>query len=202
MHQRLPGWDPGFAPQDFVALAGVTTGPVVLAGSSELCAEASACKGEPAIAVGAADATDVTAAVRFAADFGLPLIVLSPGHEPSGSEDGGLLLTTSRMNRVHIDRVNRTALAGAGALWSDVVRRAAEVGLAPLVPPCGDMSVVGPDYGWAAGHVKAIEYVTPDAQLRRVTPVSDRRLFAQLCGSDPTEPGVGVITEMTFVLFR
>jgi FAD/FMN-containing dehydrogenase len=202
MHHRCPGWDPGFTPQDFVALAAVTTGPVLLAGSAELYAEASACKGEPAIAVGAADATDVTAAVRFAADFGLALTVLSPGHEPSGPEDGGLLLTTSRMNRIHIDRTNRTAIAGAGTLWPDVVRRAAEVGLAPLVPAYGDMSVVGPEYGWAAGHVEAIEYVTPDAQLRRVTPVSDRRLFAQLCGSDPADPGVGVITEMTFVLFR
>ena len=205
MHRHFPGWDPGFTPQDVAALVSVTHGPVLLAGGTGLDDELDPYRGpvlcEPDIVVGAADAADVVAAVRFVVDFDLPLAVLSPGHEPAEPAKGGLVLTTGRLDRIHVDPRSRTAVVGAGALWSDVVRRAAEARLAPLVPPV-EGSVVGRSYGWSAGHVEAIEYVSPDGHLQRVTPVSDRPRFARLCRAEPADTALGVVTEMTFALFR
>jgi FAD/FMN-containing dehydrogenase len=202
MSHCRPGRDPGFSPQDFAALDCVTTGPVLFGGCGAWAPEAVAWGGEPAGSVGAADAADVVAAVRFAAQFGLPLTVCAPGRDPGPPCAGGLLLTTARLDRIHVDRVGRTAIAGAGARWSVLVRRAAEVGLAPLVPAYGEECVVGSVHGWTAGHVLAIEFVDRGGGLRRVTPTSDCRLFARLCRADPADTGAGVVTEMTFALFR
>jgi FAD/FMN-containing dehydrogenase len=113
-----------------------------------------------------------------------------------------VLITTGRMNRIHLDRHSRTAIAGAGALWSDLVDRAAELGLAPLVRSYPGTAVVGRMYGWTAGHVRAIEVVTANGEFRHVTTISDPRLFGLLCASDPDDVDLGVITAMRFALFR
>jgi FAD/FMN-containing dehydrogenase len=206
MNYRSAGWDPGFTPQDVMALSSVTEGPVLLAGDPELADEVSSPEitvvHEPDIVVGASNPVDVEAAVRFSVDFHLPLAVMAPGHLPPRSAKGGVLITTRRMNQIHLDRRSRTAIVGAGALWSDVVDRAAELGLAPLVPSYPGSGIVGRDYGWTAGHVRSIDVVTADGQFRHVTVVSDPRLFRQLCDSDPSDIDLGVITAMTFVLFR
>src|SRR5690606_12120064 len=70
----------------------------------------------PDVAVGATTTADVVAAVRWAADQGLPVGVQATGHGPA-PVDGGLLLSTRRMNRVDVDPVARTATVGAGARW-------------------------------------------------------------------------------------
>lgn len=203
VNHDLTRWTPGFTPQDVAALSSVTEGPVLLAGSEALADEIGLPDGaicEPDIAVVALNAADVAAAVRFAVDFRLPLAVASPGHPVAAKE--GVLVATHRMNRIHVDSRTRTALAGAGALWADVVARAAELGLAPLVPAYPRISVVGPEFGWTAGHVLAVERVTPEGRFEYVTPVSDPRLFPRLCRSAVDETDLGVITALEFRLFR
>jgi FAD/FMN-containing dehydrogenase len=162
MNYRSAGWDPGFTPQDVTALSSITEGPVLVAGDPDLADEVSfpeiTIVHEPDIAIAASNPADVQAAVRFSADFHLPLAVVSPGHLPPRSAKGGVLITTRRMNQIHLDRRSRTAIVGAGALWSDVVDRPAELG--------------------------------------------DPRSFGRLCDSDPSDVDLGVITAMTFVLFR
>lgn len=196
----------GFTPQDVAALSSITEGPVLLAGSPELVQEAAAAGTtivhEPDITVGATNAADVAAAVRFAADFRLPITVMAPGDSTATSARGGVLVTTVRMNRIHLDRISRTAIAEAGALWSDVVDRAGELGLAPLVPPYPRVGIVGRSFGWTAGHVSAIDVVTTDGRRHHVTANSDPRLFSRLCNSDPSDVDRGLITAMTFALFR
>lgn len=202
----MNGWNPGFTPQDVAALAHITEGPVLLAGGARLADEleraGSAIVHDPDLVVGATSAADVQAAVRFALDFDVPLAVLVPGQEATCSAKGGVLITTSRMDHIHLDQRGRTAIAGAGALWSQVVDRAAELGLAPLVPSYPGAGIVGRMFGWTAGHVRAIDAVTPDGQWRHVTPASDPRLFRSLCDSAAGEVELGVITAMTFALFR
>lgn len=196
----------GFTPQDVAALSSVTEGPVLLAGSSELVREAAAAGTttvhEPDITVVATNAADVAAAVRFAADFQLPIAVMAPGDSTARSATGGVLVTTRRMNRIHLDRISRTVIAEAGALWSDVVDRAGELGLAPLVPRCPRVGIVGRSFGWTAGQVAAIDVVATDGRLHHVTATSDPRLFTRLCHSDPGDVDCGLITAMTFALFR
>jgi len=194
----------GFTPQDVAALASVTEGPVLLAGSPELVREAAAGTAivhEPDITVAATNAADIAAAVRFAVDFRLPIAVMAPGDSTATSAKGGVLVTTVRMNRIHLDRISRTAIAEAGALWSDVVDRAGELGLAPLVPPY-PAGIVGRAFGWTAGQVAAIDVVATDGLHLHVTATSDPRLFTQLCNSDPSDVDDGLITAMTFALFR
>lgn len=206
MNECLAGWSPGFTPQDVAALMSVTEGPVLLAGSSNLanelfCADSTIVH-EPDLVVGATSAADVQAAVRFAADFHVPLAVLAPGHQAPCSAKGGVLITTGRMNQIHLDARGHTAIAGAGALWSQVVDRAAELGLAPLVPSYPHVVIVGRMFGWTAGHVRAIDVVTADGQFRHLTPANDPRLFRALCDSEADEVELGVVTAMTFALFR
>jgi FAD/FMN-containing dehydrogenase len=206
VNHRAGGWALNFAPQDVAALSSITEGPVLLAGSAaladEVCASDITIVHEPDIVVGATNAADVRAAVRFSLDFHLPLAVLAPGHQAPSSAKGGMLVTTSRINRIHVDQRSRTAIVDAGALWSDVVERAAELGLAPLVPSYPQIGVVGRRFGWTASHVRSIELVAADGQFHHVTAVSDRRLFRLLCDSEASDVDLGVITAMKFVLFR
>jgi FAD/FMN-containing dehydrogenase len=206
VNYRSAGWDPGFTPQDVTALASITQGPVLVAGDPELADELSdpdtTILHEPDIAVGATNPSDVQAAVEFSVEFRLPLAVMAPGDRAPRSAKGGVLITTTRMNQIYLDPRARTVIARTGALWSDVVDRAAEVGLAPLVPSVPGTGIVGRSYGWNAGHVRSIEVVIGTGRFIHVTPVSDPRLFELLCESDPGDVGLGIITAMEFVLFR
>ena len=68
----------------------------------------------PAFVVGALHSQDVRAAVEFAARHGLPVAVQATGHGLSVAVDGGVLITTGRMDNITIDPQARTARVGAG----------------------------------------------------------------------------------------
>jgi len=63
----------------------------------------------PAVVFAAASADDVIAAVRYAADHDLPVGVQATGHGLPGAREGGVLVTTKRMDRVTVDPGARTA---------------------------------------------------------------------------------------------
>ncbi|MGH1552866.1 FAD-binding protein [Streptomyces sp. L7] len=119
---------------------------------------------------------------------------MATGHQPFPAEDGFLLVTTDAMRTVDID-IERGWPAWTRARWSDVVGPAQADGLAPLNGSSPDVGVVGftlggglspflgRSHGWAADHVVAIEVVTPDGTLRRVTPEHEPDLFWR-CAAD------------------
>jgi FAD/FMN-containing dehydrogenase len=191
--QRAPDRQEGMrtsrepAPQDLSYLAAVTADAVTADVAQQV------------ITVAAANAADVVAAVTFATDFGLPLAVDVPG---APAAKGGLVISTERLRAVHVHRVARTAIAQVGALWSDVVDRSAEHGLAPIVGRHTGTGILGAGYGWSAGHVLGIDAVTGDGRLRHVTPAADPRLFRRLCAVEPGDLEPGVVVAMTFALFR
>ncbi|MFJ6086935.1 FAD-binding oxidoreductase [Streptomyces sp. NPDC092369] len=164
----------------------------------------------PCLVVAASTATDVLAAVGFAAARDLPVGVMATGHQPFPAEDDFLLVTTGAMRTVEIDAERAVARVGAGALWSDVVEPAQAAGLAPLngsSPVVGAVGFtlggglspfLGRSYGWAADHVVAIEVVTPDGTLRRVSPEVDPELFWGLRGG---RSNFGIVTELEIGLF-
>ncbi|HEY4279781.1 MAG TPA: FAD-binding oxidoreductase [Conexibacter sp.] len=164
----------------------------------------------PDVVVGATSATDVHAAVRFAAANGLPVGVISSGHGPSVRIDGGLLITTQRMTGVEIDPARRITRVETGVRWRRVVDAAAEHGLAPLAGSAETVGVVGymlggglsvtmgRAQGWAADYVRAIEVVTPDGTLRRASADSEQDLFWALRGG---KSNFGVVTALEFALF-
>lgn len=159
----------------------------------------------PAAVVTAENADDVIAAVRYAAEHDLPVAVQATGHGLTAGTDG-LLISTRRMTGVEIDAEARTARVEAGVRWGAVIEAAAPHGLAPLSGSSPDVGVVGYTlsggfglmarrYGRAADHVRALDVVTADGELRRVEPGSD--LFWALRGG---RDSFGIVTAMEFAL--
>jgi FAD/FMN-containing dehydrogenase len=196
------------APNEFAALTDRVRGPLLLPADADYDAERSGFQTfdqrRPEVVVGAVDGDDVRAAVEFAAARGLPVAVQNTGHGVPADVAGGLLITTCRMADVRIDAERRTAWFAAGVRWGQVVEAAAEFGLAPLsgsAPHVGAVSYtlggglghLARRYGYAADHVRAIEIVTVDGQLRRVTAESDAELFWALRGAGGN---FGVVTGM------
>ncbi|OBA63651.1 hypothetical protein A5647_04480 [Mycobacterium sp. 1100029.7] len=165
----------------------------------------------PAVVVGAAVANDVTEAVAFAVCHGLNIAVLNTGHGPSVAADAStLMITTGRLSGITIDPERRSARVESGVRFGQLVEVAAEHGLAPLPGSSPGVGVVGytlaggasatmgRKYGWACDHVTAIDVVTADGQLRRVSPESEADLFGALLGG---KSNFGVVVAMEFALF-
>lgn len=165
----------------------------------------------PAVVVGAQTAADVCAAVEFASRHHMNIAVLNTGHGPSlpaGPET--LMITTRRMTKVDIDAHNKTARVEAGVRFGQLVDAAAAHGLAPLPGSSpgvgvvgytlggGASSTMGRKYGWASDHVGALDVVTADGQLQRVSAQSHAELFGALLGG---KSNFGVVTAMEFALF-
>ncbi|MET8688175.1 FAD-binding oxidoreductase [Streptomyces sp. NPDC004732] len=158
----------------------------------------------PDIVFGAGSADDVVAAVSYAAEAGLPVGVQATGHGLPGASEGGVLISTRRMDSVRIAPEARTATFGAGARWGQVVEASVEHGLAPLngtAPSVGavgytlggGLGILGREFGYAADHVRSVDVVTADGVLRHVTRESDPELFWGLLGGGAH---LGVVTEL------
>jgi hypothetical protein len=165
----------------------------------------------PAMIAEPASAEEVGAVVRYAGDAGLRVAPQRTGHnaEPMGPLAETILLKTTRLDRVHIDPHSRCARVGAGARWEDVVPAASELGLAALHGSTPDVSVagytLGGGMGWyarkhglASNSVTAIEVVTADGEIRRVSVANEPDLFWALRGGGGN---FGVVTAMEFDLF-
>jgi FAD/FMN-containing dehydrogenase len=166
----------------------------------------------PAIAVFPESAADVARAVRFARSRGMRIAPQATGHGAGPLEplEGAMLLKTSRMRRVDIDPVTRTARAEAGALWRDVSVPAGQHGLAALGGTSPDVGVAGYTlgggigwlarrYGLAANSVTAAEIVTPDGDLVRADAGHQPDLFWAVRGGGGS---IGVVTALEMTLYR
>ena len=155
-------------------------------------------------------ADDVAAIVDLARDAGLRVAPQGTGHNATAitSLDDTILLKTERMQELTIDPATRTARAGAGVLWADVVNAAAEHGLAALAGSSPDVGVVGytlggglsflaRKHGLAANKVTAIELVTADGRHVRTTEHNEPDLFWALRGGGGS---FGAVTAIEFEL--
>ncbi|MQY21167.1 FAD-binding oxidoreductase [Nocardia macrotermitis] len=187
------------------------TGPLFRPGMSgydeEVAGFQTAYTHRPALVVGALHAEDVRSAVEFAARHGFPVAVQATGHGLSVAADGGVLISTRRMREVTVDAAARTARVGAGVQAEALIEAAAKHGLAPLNGSSPSVGVVGyhlggglgilaRTFGYAADHVRAIELVTADGRLRRLTPGDE--LFGAVLG---TGGNFGVVTALELDLF-
>jgi FAD/FMN-containing dehydrogenase len=201
-------------PEDAAALATAVAGSVLLPGDAGYDDERAVFNLNhelmPAVIVVAQSAIDVQAAVAFAAGQDRPVLVKTTGHQIVGTAQGAVLITTHRMNDVDIDAVGRTARVGAGAVWAEVVQKAAEAGLAPLNGSNPTVGVagytlggglsptLGRSHGYAADHVRSLDVVTADGELRHVDAESDPELFWALRGG---KGNFGAVTALEFALF-
>jgi FAD/FMN-containing dehydrogenase len=96
----------------------------------------------PALIARCTDERDVSRAIAFARDRGLPLAVRGGGHNGAGlgTVDDGVVIDLSPMNGVHVDPVERTVRVGGGCTWGEVDRATNAHGLAT---PSGIVSTTG-----------------------------------------------------------
>jgi FAD/FMN-containing dehydrogenase len=164
----------------------------------------------PAVIVVPESVADVQAAVTFAAGQHRPVLVKATGHQIVGKAQGAVVIATRRMNDVAINAVSRTARVGAGAIWSEVIEKAAKAGLAPLNGSNPTVGVagytlggglsptLGRSQGYAADHVRSLDVVTADGELRHADAESEPELFWALRGG---KGNFGVVTALEFDLF-
>jgi hypothetical protein len=121
----------------------------------------------PSVIFAVENAKDVEEAVNHAETHGIEYAVQATGHGLT-TPTTGVLISTKRMNEVVIDPVTRTARAEAGAVWQQVIEKAAPHGLAPLSGDASDVGVVGytlgggfsvlaREFGFAADRVRKTE---------------------------------------------
>ena len=163
---------------------------------------------QPRRIVGATSAHDIREAVRYVRDRELKIAVQASGHGHTTPLKDGVLITTKRFAGVTVDPDKRTAWIQAGATWKQVIEATAPHGLAPLsgsFPGVGAISytlgggvgLMARRYGFAADHVRRIEVVTPDGELRKAEDEPD--LFWALRGGGGN---FGVVTGMEVDLFE
>jgi FAD/FMN-containing dehydrogenase len=194
-------------------LATRVAGPVLTAGDegfdSERVGYQTHAPHVPVVVVGATNPDDVREAVVFGARHGLPVGVQSTGHCPARPDEHGVLISTRRMTDVQIDPQARTARFAAGVRWEKVIEAAAPHGLAPLSGSAphvgavaytlgGGLGLMSRRYGYAVDHVRAIDVVTADGQLRHVTADSEPDLFWALRGG---RDNFGIVTALEVELF-
>lgn len=203
--EQVAGSDAG----EIAALAKQVRGPVLTSEDPRYDAERAGYQitrsHRPAVLVGATGPADVRSAVAFATHHGLPLAVQGTGHSLAAIAGvGGVLINTSRMTGVRVNAEARTAWLAAGTRWDQVIHEAAPAGLAPLsgsLPTIGaiaytlggGLGLLSRRYGYAADHVRGLDVVTADGQLRNVTADSDPNLFWALRGG---RDNFGVVTGM------
>jgi FAD/FMN-containing dehydrogenase len=192
-------------------LRGQVAGPVLPAGDPAAAEEASGFQlsvtHAPRVVVGATSEADIAAAVRWAAEHGLPVAVQATGHSPVLPAEG-MLVTTGRMRGVSVDPQRRVATAEAGTRWADVVAVTAEHGLVPLSGSSSGVGVVGYTltggvgplvraHGFACDLVTRVRLVTADGAVTDVTANSDPELFWAVRGG---KANFGIVTEVEFGL--
>ncbi len=161
----------------------------------------------PAAVLAARTAQDVIEAVRFAARHDLLVTPQATGHGAIAGLVGELLVTTKELDECVV-HPEGWARVGAGVKWLRVVEAAAPYGLAPLSGSITDVGIVGyttggglgpmaRTYGLAIDRVRAIEVVTGDGVLRRVTPTEHPDLFFGLRGGKGM---LGIVTAIEFDL--
>lgn len=149
----------------------------------------------PALIIRCMDATDVVAAITFAREQRMEVAVRSGGHSFAGQSttDGGILIDLSPMKAISIDRIRRIARIEPGLTWGEVAKATNAYGLALT---SGDMASVGVGglllgggigwmvrkYGLAIDHVRAVELVTAEREILRVSERADAELFWGLRG--------------------
>jgi FAD/FMN-containing dehydrogenase len=109
----------------------------------------------PALVVRPVDVADVSAAVNFARDQGLPLAVRGGGHNPNGfgTCDDGLVIDMSLMKGPRVDEKGRRVRAGGGCTWGDVDHATHAYGLATPGGIISTTGIAGLTLGGGVGHL-------------------------------------------------
>ena len=164
----------------------------------------------PALIAYCANRQDVIEAIAFARATGILTAVRSGGHNIAGASlcDGGLVIDLSRMNRVGVDPVNRTARAEGGALLADLDAATQVHGLATTTGVNSDTGLIGLTLGGGIGrlgrkhglscdNMLSAEIVTADGRVLNASEHENADLFWGLRGGGGN---FGIVTAITYRL--
>jgi FAD/FMN-containing dehydrogenase len=164
----------------------------------------------PGVIVRVANAGDVMATVRYAADNNLKLAIRGGGHSGPGfgTVDDGVVIDFSRMRGVRVDPKARTARAEPGATWGDMNAATHAFGLAT---PGGIISTTGiagltlgggvgyltRGFGLSADNLISADVVTADGKMVVASEAEHADLFWALRGGGGN---FGVCTSLEYKL--
>jgi hypothetical protein len=144
----------------------------------------------PALIAQCAGVADVITAVKFAHANHLLVAVRGGGHNVAGFAvcDGRLMIDLSGMKSVWVDPLRQTARAEGGATWGDFDHETQVFGLATTGGAARPTGIGGLTLGGGHGHLMrrfgpacdnllAVDLVTADGQLRRVSATEHADLF-------------------------
>lgn len=160
--------------------------------------------GEPAVIVRASSVDDVRAALRYAADEHLEVMVRSGGHSAWGTLPGGLTIDLAALNAIDVE--GTLVRVGGGATWGSVARTLAGRGLGVSSGDTASVGVggltLGGGIGWmvrawglAADQLEAAQLVTADGHVLEVSAASHPDLLWALRGGGGN---FGVVTRFDF----
>jgi FAD/FMN-containing dehydrogenase len=165
----------------------------------------------PALVARCLGAADVITCVDFARERRLAASIKGGGHNIAGLAvcDGGLMIDLSLMRGVWVDPVERIARAQAGCLLGDVDRETQLHGLAAVLGFVSATGIAGLTlgggfgylsrrYGWTSDNVRAMELVTAEGRLVRVSEKENADLFWGLRGGGGN---FGVVTNIDYQLY-
>ena len=114
----------------------------------------------PAVVALPSSIEDVVAAVNYAVERDLEIVVQGTGHGATAHRplDGAILINMRQLRGVAIDAERRVARVEAGALWEDVVVPATEHGLTALHGSSPNVGVVGYSLGGGRPASCAVDY--------------------------------------------
>ncbi len=159
----------------------------------------------PDLVVTPADEAEVQTVVRWAREHGTTVHPQATGHGAYRQLDSGVLLKTSRLDRLEIDADAARFTLGAGLRWQDIVPHLHAAGLGAVTGSAktvgavglvmgGGIGPVGRTLGMAGDWVRGFRVVDGTGEVRVATPDENDDLFWALRGG---KVGLGVVTEMT-----
>ncbi len=164
----------------------------------------------PAMIAYCADTQDVIEAVTFARSCTFPVAVRSGGHNVAGLSvcEGGIVIDLSRMKRIDVDPVRRTARAEAGLDLGEFDRATQAHGLATTMGVNSDTGIsgltlgggfgkLGRKYGLTCDNLIAAEVVTAEGKILRASATEHADLFWGLRGGGGN---FGIVTAFEYQL--
>ncbi|KAJ7596373.1 hypothetical protein C8J56DRAFT_882129 [Mycena floridula] len=157
------------------------------------------------------DNQDVTIALKYAKEHGLPVAIRGGGHSVSGASsiEGGLVIDLSRyLVGCRIDAENKRAYVGGGAVYVTVEEAAIQHGLATIsgndsstgvggLSLGGGIGALSGEFGLAVDNIVQATVVTADGSILTVNDKENEDLFFGIRGGGSN---FGVCTEIVFRL--
>ena len=164
----------------------------------------------PAVIAQPANAADVSAAVKFAAQHELLVSVKGGGHAASGHAvaEGGIMIDLALLNEIKVDPQAKTAVAGGGAKWGELDAATQAHGLAVTggrVPGTGIGGLtLGSGSGWlerklgyTVDNMLGAEVVLASGEIVHVSETENADLFWGLRGGGGN---YGIVTKFEYRL--